>query len=95
MATRYRLCFEGYVRSVADGQPISGASVGWLSGGGDAVVAVTRTDLSGFYSLSCPPHGQGRLLRARKNGWSVQEIWGVTYSTEAQRYDFSLEPTDL
>ncbi len=85
-----RLCFEGYVRSAADDQPVSGASVGMI---GYHTVS-TRTEASGYYAIDCAPHhvGGGAYLRARKDGWSVQDIRGVRYSTEPQRYDFTLEP---
>lgn len=85
-----RLCFEGYVRSAADDQPVSGASVAMI---GDHTVN-TRTEASGHYAINCARHhvGSGAYLRARKDGWSVHDIRGVRYSMEPQRYDFTLEP---
>jgi len=85
-----RLCFEGYVRSAAVDRPVSGATVGIV---GSHTVS-TRTESSGYYALDCAPHhlGGAAYLRARKDGWSVQDIRDIQYSTEPQRYDFSLEP---
>jgi len=85
-----RLCFEGYVRSAVGDQPVSGALVALI---GNHTVS-TRTEASGYYAIDCAPHqvGSGAYLRARKDGWSVQDIRGVRYSTEPQRYDFTLEP---
>ena len=87
-----RLCFEGYVRSSVDDQPVSGASVAIVSY--NVVAAATRTESSGYYALSCARHSLsgGAILRARKDGWSVQDIWGIDYSADPQRYDFTLEP---
>ncbi|MGB5302313.1 MAG: carboxypeptidase-like regulatory domain-containing protein [Gemmatimonadota bacterium] len=87
-----RLCFEGYVRSSVDDQPVSGASVAIVSY--NVVAAATRTESSGYYALNCARHSLsgGATLRARKDGWSVRDIRGIYYSADPQRYDFTLEP---
>jgi hypothetical protein len=87
----HRVCFEGYVRSSEDDRPISGATVGLV---GDHTVS-TRSQASGYYAIHCAPHqvGGGAYLRARKEGWSVQDIRSLRYSIdEPGRYDFILEP---
>ena len=88
----HRLCFEGYVRSTVDDQPVSGASVAIVSY--NVVAAATRTESSGYYALNCARHSLsgGATLRARKDGWSVRDIRGIDYSADPQRYDFTLEP---
>ena len=86
------VCYEGFVRSSVDSLPISDALVGGI---GDHTI-MTNTDHRGRYSLRCAPHHGLDVLRARKEGWSHQDItprFVADDGTRPRRFDFFLEPS--